>query len=261
MSLPVINIDSCIGCGKCVKVCPSRVIKLVDSKATLASPKRCIGCGHCAASCPVGAISMFDVTPEKVEISSKTIVEDFKALTQMRHSIRAYQPEPLPREEIQEILDVTAACPSACNFRPVHFTVLGREFLDTIGIEIATAIPEDHPFKAMFNAQLKGRDILFRGAPHVVLVHAPKNPSYDPAEDCCIAATTLELYATAKGLGSLWVGFMTSALGMMPEIALKCGVPLDHTTVCCLALGKIDTAKESYTRSAVRKPYPTKYID
>ena len=63
--------EACIGCGKCVKVCPQQLIELVLKENTIqplcssaASAKEtrsvcgdgCIGCGICERLCPAGAI-------------------------------------------------------------------------------------------------------------------------------------------------------------------------------------------------------------
>lgn len=52
----------CIGCGKCVKVCPMQAISLIDRDnappyATL-DPEHCLGCGVCVRSCPTKSIEM-----------------------------------------------------------------------------------------------------------------------------------------------------------------------------------------------------------
>ncbi len=54
-SVPVINKDVCIGCGKCVRKCPVDAISLVNKKAIIDS--KCVGCASCTTVCPVNAIS------------------------------------------------------------------------------------------------------------------------------------------------------------------------------------------------------------
>ncbi len=56
---PQIALDSCIGCGTCVSVCPEGdVLAILGGKAAIVNGHKCIGHGLCAESCPVGAISM-----------------------------------------------------------------------------------------------------------------------------------------------------------------------------------------------------------
>lgn len=44
----VIDRERCIGCGECVRVCPSQTIALQDGKVAVTGT-RSLGCGHCAA--------------------------------------------------------------------------------------------------------------------------------------------------------------------------------------------------------------------
>lgn len=47
----------CVGCGKCVKVCPQKALALVDRKSQV-DVNKCIGCFECITVCPVKAISI-----------------------------------------------------------------------------------------------------------------------------------------------------------------------------------------------------------
>ena len=54
-----IHKNSCIGCEKCIKVCPGSLIKLEDGKAEIRYPENCWGCSSCIKECPVQAISLY----------------------------------------------------------------------------------------------------------------------------------------------------------------------------------------------------------
>ncbi len=54
-----INKKQCIGCQKCMEVCPGSLITLVDKKAFMKYPKDCWGCVSCVKECPVEAIEFF----------------------------------------------------------------------------------------------------------------------------------------------------------------------------------------------------------
>ena len=54
---PVVNQALCVGCGKCIKVCPQSTIAAHDKKSEI-DAKNCIGCGECLTVCPVKAISL-----------------------------------------------------------------------------------------------------------------------------------------------------------------------------------------------------------
>ncbi|HAX73096.1 MAG TPA: 4Fe-4S ferredoxin [Firmicutes bacterium] len=45
-----INADDCIGCTRCMRVCPTEAIRIVDGKVRL-STKHCVECGECLLNC------------------------------------------------------------------------------------------------------------------------------------------------------------------------------------------------------------------
>jgi NAD-dependent dihydropyrimidine dehydrogenase PreA subunit len=54
----LLNEDKCIGCGKCIEVCPHGVFSLANKKARIAHKRYCMECGACQKNCPVEAISV-----------------------------------------------------------------------------------------------------------------------------------------------------------------------------------------------------------
>ncbi|MHA1299932.1 MAG: indolepyruvate ferredoxin oxidoreductase subunit alpha [Candidatus Helarchaeota archaeon] len=55
-----IDEEKCVGCGKCVLICPVELYQVVEKKSKL-DPKEvskfCLECGHCWVICPEHAIS------------------------------------------------------------------------------------------------------------------------------------------------------------------------------------------------------------
>lgn len=53
-----LNEAVCIGCGRCLEVCPHQVFAVRNRKAALIDKDACMECGACARNCPVTAISV-----------------------------------------------------------------------------------------------------------------------------------------------------------------------------------------------------------
>ena len=81
-----------------------------------------------------------------------------------------------------------------------------------------------------------GNDRILRGAPNLILVHAPADLPYAQA-DCVIALTYLELYAYAKGLGTCWGGYFTTAANFHAPLAEALKLPAGHQCYGSVMIG------------------------
>ncbi len=55
--IPKVSLETCIGCGKCAKVCPILAIS-IEEKRPVIDEEICLGCGVCARNCPAKAIEL-----------------------------------------------------------------------------------------------------------------------------------------------------------------------------------------------------------
>ena len=55
-----IDQNRCVGCARCVEVCPGNLIKIDGTKkAFIKHERNCWGCTSCVKECPRGAVSFF----------------------------------------------------------------------------------------------------------------------------------------------------------------------------------------------------------
>ena len=54
----VVNIQECVACGCCIKVCPKNAISIPKGIYAVIDRELCVGCGKCAKECPASIISL-----------------------------------------------------------------------------------------------------------------------------------------------------------------------------------------------------------
>ncbi len=242
----------CIGCGECVDDCPYSILALEDDLPMIVPDKmdQCIGCQHCLTICPTGALSILGKDPAGSRPLKDNLPEtaQMETLIKGRRSVRRYKKESLPKATIDHLIQVAAHGPTGVNNRCLLFTVIDRaedmeRFRQLVMGQIENKIKENTLpegfdfFKAIFRTWTQGNDILFRGAPHLLLVSSPaEGPT--PVPDSLIALSYFELYAQSMGVGTLWNGFVYLTLTrVLPDLQKELGIPGDHTLGYVMSFG------------------------
>lgn len=230
MSLIQIDAGKCKKDGLCAEVCPSALIfqqgkELPQVAADM--EKFCNACGHCVGICPSGALSLEKMPIEECEPVRRELepgADTVEQFLKRRRSIREFKQDPLPREILERVIDDARWAPSAVNVQPVRWTaVTKREDVLFLAGQTAEWMRETNNAPIYLAAWEQGRDMILRGAPHLVVACSPADSFWGPM-DCSIALTYLELAAQANGLGTCWAGLLVRAAGARPEIGRFLGL-------------------------------------
>ncbi len=240
-----IDIETCIGCGQCASDCPAMIISMEKNLPQISADLEqfCIGCMHCVAICSEGSVSILGYGPEQgVELKGITLPspEKMEILIKGRRSTRNYQDKNVNAELIEKLVQVASHAPSGHNDRQLLYTLiedkgtvydLREEAFDGIEKLInAGELPEGmEMFVDIMNVwKANGKDILFRGAPHMLIVSANRE-SASPLHDAIIALSTFDLYCASHGLGTIWNGLATLTISeLVPSLKAKLRIPEDH---------------------------------
>ncbi|MGY8961776.1 MAG: nitroreductase [Alphaproteobacteria bacterium] len=195
---------------------------------------------------------------------------DFETLVNERRSIRGYKPDPVPKDVIEEIIEIAKGAPSSMNTQPWHFHVVTGEPLERIrqgnternlaGVPAQREIPTHGAYQGihrqrqvnvaiqLFEAMGIARDDkemrqdwVMRGfrqfdAPVSIVIAYEK--SLEPATICHfdLGAVTygLVLAAWTRGLGTVING---QGIMQSPVVREHAQIPDDQVIMTCIAMG------------------------
>ncbi|MDY0390979.1 MAG: nitroreductase family protein [Desulfobulbus oligotrophicus] len=251
----IVNPDLCIQCGACADDCPLRVIQMESGYPSLnpARVRLCIHCQHCLAVCPTGALSILGFKPEDSLPLPESLpnAQQMIALIKGRRSTRRFLPEPLDPGLIEQMLATIANGPTGKNNRqclfsviedPATMAVFRHELLEGLRRAVAERRLSQglSYFRHVVSAWDKGRDIIFRNAPHLLIVTVPSTIT-TPDADSIIAMTYFELLAASMGIGTLWNAMIRWAISTIDvDLYQRLNIPEDHIKSYALLFGRPD---------------------
>jgi len=255
MSSLKLRIDEakCLRCGACAEDCPAKCLAMDPASGVPvvveSAAERCLHCQHCLAVCPAGALSIFGRDPDAAEVNEKLPVPgELLNLIRCRRSFRRYRQENLPAETMEKLLDMLAWVPTGVNDHRLRFSVIDdlaamERFRRSAGEKVLAAIATNDPACQRFvryrERILAGDDVIFRGAPHLIVASSPADAPC-AATDPVIALSYFELYAQSLGVGTVWAGIVTWILQAIPALRAELGIGEDETVGYAMLFGPTD---------------------
>ena len=145
-----------------------------------------------------------------------------------RRSIRRYKKEPIPVEELKQILEAGRQAPSAANRQSWHFVVVG-----------------DPQQKQRMAQACNGQMWMADAAYILVAVGLPAVSEKWYKVDVAIAMENMVLAARSLGYGTCWIGAFKP-----DDVKGVCGIPQETDVVACAPLGVPDVDPETRGRKA-----------
>jgi len=283
----VIDRERCIGCGECVRVCPSQTITLQNGKAAVTGTHS-LGCGHCAAVCPVEAVRVLALDPESFRFRSFDCRGDWLAygafnaaelvrLMASRRSCRCFDPEAVDRALLEDLVKIGATAPSGTNSQGWTFTILpNRTAVLALGQAVAGFFKR---LNRMARNPLLRQGLRLIGRPELADYYRDYHPSVAegladwetrgldrlthgatagiivgstpggscPAEDALLATQNILLGAHALGLGTCLIGFAASAMQRDARIKDVLKIPREERVHAVIAVGHPAVAYQRLT--------------
>lgn len=206
---------------------------------------------------------------------------EFSAFLGQRRSVRAFLPEPVPRESIEAILSDARRAPSGANLQPGQFHVLTGDALAGLVSELLDAFDSNRPiveeysyFPDVMPKELKRRQIAagvalydalgierldktarrnqfannyrFFDAPVGIVVSIKRDMGKGCFMDMGMSLMSFFLSAQSRGLGSSGIGALANYADVVHRYLQ---LPEQEMVVCGIALG---TADLSHPVNAVR---------
>ncbi|MBR1907398.1 nitroreductase family protein [bacterium] len=270
----IIDKEKCVNCAQCVNDCITHCIKMSKEENIPVFRKggeeRCIKCQHCMTICPTGALTLWGKNPENSDaVNPEYNSEELLRLIKSRRSYRKYRQENLDEERMNKLKDMINWAPTGVNNHRLYFSFIDdMEVMDDFRNKVNTKLVNllnKTPFKGIkqkfsryIKAILAGEDVIFRNAPHMVVVSTPLDA---PCKDIdpVIALSYFELYAQSMGVATLWCGLAEACLKLFPEFSEYLEIPDNYKASYVMLFGLTDkkyhrtTQPDKYNIISVKK--------
>ena len=238
-----IDLDKCIGCEKCVLVCPFTILDMKDGKPIPNSNKRCLECMHCAAICPQNAIGYGDkegILPRDYPKFPENLPKILEGYLMTRRSYRHFIPTAVPMDIMNHAIWVSDWAPSAKNQHPTKWIVINddnkiRQMMD----HILEYVKETGLSSEILEEYNHGNNVVVGTAKTLLLAYA-STKAINPPVDSALALHTVELILQSKGIGTCWAGYLTRMCNQIPALQEMLKLPEGFQVYGALMVGYTD---------------------
>lgn len=262
-----VNHDTCIKCGKCIKVCPVKIFtqSSADKEVNSENIKTCIACGHCVAVCPSDSIQHSEFPASKVhkiDYENMPSPDQVMLLCKARRSNRAFSKKPVPGEYLRQIVEAAHRAPTASNIQDISFMLITDpdklKLLSEFTLKIFTdavsklenpvlkpflkrIMPDAYKYVPTFKALKEqydgGNDMIMRGATAALIIYPPKGSRFGLI-DANLAYQNGSLMAESLGVSQFYMGFVYSATQQSggSQLAKELGIDGDIHAGMALAM-------------------------
>jgi nitroreductase len=231
-------------------------------------PSQCNLCCHCIAVCPKSAIEHTGMDHDQVRKIQKGLFQpgEYADLVYSRRSIRQYRDKAIPKDILNNIIDLTRYSPTASNSQNVAYTVItDRELLKKISSALfgfgervygwmltgwgkmilrvfkrTGFVKTLNKYKESMDYYIEktreGRDFILHSAPALLLIHGPKRTIFSN-DNCAIASTNIINYAHSMGLGTCYIGYLTLALKYSKSLRKWMKIPKERKVFASMVIG------------------------
>lgn len=289
MSVVSIDYDKCTGCAVCVQASARCFSKTDERVAPLVDERSCVLCGRCVAACPAGAITHHVMNMDNFPpVSGRQLIgtDDFIRFVRERRSHRAFTSKPIPRADLEKLIDTVRYAPTGHNDQTVEIVLVTnpekRKRLSDLAVDFMSIMEKENArrladlkmngtgtpgklaelegnvefFGMLTQARDAGFDPMFYEAPAVAIFHSPVRTTVTPKDNCVIASTTMGLLARTMGLETTYIALFENAFRKHQPVRDALGLPEGNEVFSVLVIGY---PKLKFLRAVDRRPIKTRW--